>query len=57
MLIMKDLVYDYYDELSSQFRIEHILQSIDRIGTYLGGKDHQSFSEYFLTHDAWVSSN
>ena len=34
--------------------IEHILQSIDRIGTYLAGKDHQSFSEDFLTQDAVV---
>ena len=34
--------------------IEHILQSIDRIGTYLAGKDHQSFSDDFMTQDAVV---
>jgi uncharacterized protein with HEPN domain len=34
--------------------IEHILQSIDRINSYLNGKDHQSFSEDFLTQDAVV---
>jgi uncharacterized protein with HEPN domain len=37
--------------------IEHILHSIDRIGTYLAGKDHQSFSDDFMTQDAWVLSN
>ena len=34
--------------------IEHILQSIDRIGAYLSGKDHQSFSDDFMTQDAVV---
>ena len=34
--------------------IEHILQSIDRIETYLAGKDHQSFSDDFMTQDAVV---
>jgi uncharacterized protein with HEPN domain len=34
--------------------IEHILQSIDRIETYLSGKDHQSFSDDFMTQDAVV---
>ena len=32
--------------------IEHILQSIDRIKAYLSGKDHQSFSDDFMTQDA-----
>jgi uncharacterized protein with HEPN domain len=34
--------------------IEHILQSIDRIEAYLSGKDHQSFSDDFMTQDAVV---
>ena len=34
--------------------IEHILQSIDRIEAYLNGKDHQSFSDDFMTQDAVV---
>jgi uncharacterized protein with HEPN domain len=34
--------------------IEHILQSIDRIKAYLSGKDHQSFSDDFMTQDAVV---
>jgi uncharacterized protein with HEPN domain len=34
--------------------IEHILQSIDRIETYLAGKDYQSFSDDFMTQDAVV---
>ena len=34
--------------------IEHILQSIDRIENYLAGKDHQSFSDDFMTQDAVV---
>jgi uncharacterized protein with HEPN domain len=34
--------------------IEHILQSIDRIEDYLSGKDHQSFSDDFMTQDAVV---
>jgi uncharacterized protein with HEPN domain len=34
--------------------IEHILQSIERIGHYLGGKDHQSFADDFMTQDAVV---
>jgi uncharacterized protein with HEPN domain len=34
--------------------IEHILQSIERIETYISGKDHQSFSEDYLTQDAVV---
>ena len=34
--------------------IEHILQSIDRIETYLSGKDHQSFSDDFMPQDAFV---
>ena len=32
--------------------IEHILKSIDRIEAYLSGKDHQSFSDDFMTQDA-----
>jgi len=34
--------------------IEHILQSIDRIESYLIGKDHQSFSNDFMLQDAVV---
>jgi uncharacterized protein with HEPN domain len=34
--------------------IEHILQSIGRIEDYLSGKDHQSFSDDFMTQDAVV---
>lgn len=34
--------------------IEHILQSIDRIQSYLSGKDHQSFSNDFMLQDAVV---
>jgi len=34
--------------------IEHILQSIDRIEAYISGKDHQSFSDDFMTQDAVV---
>ncbi len=34
--------------------IEHILQSIGRIKSYLAGKNHQSFSDDFLTQDAVV---
>ena len=34
--------------------IEHILQSINRIESYLSGKDHQSFSDDYLTQDAVV---
>ena len=34
--------------------IEHILQSIDRIQTYIAGKDHQIFSDDFMTQDAVV---
>jgi|SRR5664280_95582 len=34
--------------------IEHILLSIDRIEAYLSGKDHQSFSDDFMTQDAVV---
>jgi len=34
--------------------IEHILHSIDRIESYISVKDHQSFSEDYLTQDAVV---
>jgi uncharacterized protein with HEPN domain len=34
--------------------IDHILQSIDRIEEYLSGKDHQAFSDDFMTQDAVV---
>jgi len=34
--------------------IEHILQSINRIKTYLADKDYQSFSHDFLIQDAVV---
>jgi uncharacterized protein with HEPN domain len=34
--------------------IDHILQSIDRIEDYLSGKDHQTFSNDFMTQDAIV---
>ncbi len=34
--------------------IEHILQGIDRIETYLAGKDHKSFSDDFMVQDAVV---
>jgi uncharacterized protein with HEPN domain len=34
--------------------IEHILQSIDRIKTYLAGKDYKAFSDDFLIQDAVV---
>ena len=34
--------------------IEHILQSIDRIESYVTGKDHQSFPTDYLTQDAVV---
>jgi uncharacterized protein with HEPN domain len=34
--------------------IDHILQSIDRIEVYLSGKDHQAFSDDFMTQDAVV---
>jgi uncharacterized protein with HEPN domain len=34
--------------------IEHILQSISRIESYLRGKDHQSFSNDFMLQDAVV---
>jgi uncharacterized protein with HEPN domain len=32
--------------------IEHILHSIERIGSCLEGKDHQFFSDDYLTQDA-----
>jgi uncharacterized protein with HEPN domain len=34
--------------------IEHILQSIERINSYLAGKDHLAFSNDLLTQDAVV---
>jgi uncharacterized protein with HEPN domain len=34
--------------------IEHILQSIDRINSYIISKDYQSFSDDFLTQDAVI---
>ena len=34
--------------------IEHILRSIEKINTYLAYKNHQSFSDDFLTQDAVV---
>jgi uncharacterized protein with HEPN domain len=34
--------------------IEHILQSIERIESYLSGKDHQVFSKDYMTQDAVV---
>jgi uncharacterized protein with HEPN domain len=34
--------------------IEHILQSIERINTYLTGRNHLSFSNDFVTQDAVV---
>ncbi|HOW39177.1 MAG TPA: DUF86 domain-containing protein [Bacteroidales bacterium] len=34
--------------------IEHILNSIGRIESYLTGKDHQSFSDDYMTQDAVV---
>jgi len=34
--------------------IEHILQSIERIESYIEGKDHNSFSEDYMTQDAVV---
>lgn len=34
--------------------IDHILQSIERIKSYLKGKDHQSFTDDFLTQDAVI---
>ena len=34
--------------------IDHIFQSIDRINSYLKGKDYQSFSKDFLRQDAVV---
>jgi uncharacterized protein with HEPN domain len=34
--------------------IDHILQSIERIESYIGGNDHKSFSEDFMTQDAVV---
>ena len=34
--------------------IDHILQSIERIETYISEKNHQSFSEDYLTQDAVV---
>jgi len=34
--------------------IEHILESIKRIKSYLTGKDHLAFSEDFITQDAIV---
>ena len=37
-----------------KIHIEHILQSIDRIEAYLSGKDHQFFSDDFMTQDAVV---
>jgi uncharacterized protein with HEPN domain len=34
--------------------VEHILQSINRINSYLAGKDYKSFTNDFLTQDAVV---
>ncbi len=34
--------------------IDHIQQSIERIESYLSGKDHDSFSDDYLTQDAVV---
>ena len=34
--------------------IEHIIQSIGRIETYLNGKDHQDFTDDLMTQDAVV---
>ncbi len=34
--------------------IEHILQSIERISSYIGGKDYKTFSGDFLTQDAVI---
>ncbi|MDZ7634744.1 MAG: DUF86 domain-containing protein [Bacteroidales bacterium] len=34
--------------------IDHIFKSIDRINSYLEGKDYQFFSQDFLTQDAVV---
>ena len=34
--------------------IEHILQSIERIGSYIYGKDQKYFSEDYLTQDAVI---
>lgn len=34
--------------------IEHILQSIERIESYISGQNHQSFSDDYMTQDAVV---
>jgi uncharacterized protein with HEPN domain len=34
--------------------VEHILQSINRINSYIAGKDYKSFTNDFLTQDAVV---
>ncbi len=34
--------------------IKHIQQSIERIESYLSGKDHHSFYDNYLTQDAVV---
>lgn len=44
MIVMKD----------DRIYIEHILQSIERIGSYIFGKDQQEFSEDNLTQDAVI---
>jgi uncharacterized protein with HEPN domain len=40
--------------IDDKIYIEHILQSIDRIKSYLTGKHQQSFKDDFLTQDAVV---
>jgi len=37
-----------------QIYIEHILQSIDRIQSYIAGKDQETFLNDFITQDAVV---
>ena len=34
--------------------IEHILQSIERIESYIAGKDYKTFLKEFITQDAVV---
>ena len=37
-----------------RFYIDHILQSIERINTYLTGKDQDTFSGDYITQDAVI---
>ena len=44
----------YLNERGSNLYIEHILQSIERIQSYISGKDQETFSNDSITQDAGV---